>query len=173
MVQIAHLPALSNFDAVLDVMALCAHFEVANAMYRWDGDSGDERIKMTHFFIRNRKRARELIDWISSQYIFRRDGDEINFKEYVYWPYVAKVARLCYLYRERTDKTHQRKPVTAPRVLDMLRRCFNHASTKEILAHFEHMMKEDVTEELQTFLWTGPSIDVDRSEIAGDYVYGE
>jgi len=153
-------------------MALCAHFEVANALYNWEGDSEDDRIRMRHFLIRNRKRGRELIDWISYRHIFKRGQDELSFKDNIYWPYAGKVAYLTYLYRTKTDEQNSRNPATAPVVLTTLRQCFKHDSMIELSLQFEHLMKEGLKQDAQTFAWTGPSISVTEDETFTRYEFG-
>jgi hypothetical protein len=106
-----HLPDLTTFDGVLDLVALFCIIELSNVLGTWsyvDTKNNMERRRM----IEARERARRLRRWLFREYeLVDESGRVIDYKEEFYWPYLVQCARALHLCKKQAEKqgTHHRE----------------------------------------------------------------
>jgi hypothetical protein len=99
-----HLPDLTTFDGVLDLVALFCIIELSNVLGTWsyvDTKNNMERRRM----IEARERARRLRRWLFREYeLVDESGRVIDYKEEFYWPYLVQCARALHMYKKEAEK---------------------------------------------------------------------
>ena len=148
-----HVPDLSTFNGVIDVFSLCIIMELGNILNGW---SPATRAPGRHRLIYARKRCREIVDWICGTYDFPdKDGNKLDVKGDVYWPYLAQVARALYLHR--VDREEDQSAESGSELRERIRGSLDH---EPLL--WEEFLGCENDQENHTFAWTGPSFTVVR-----------
>ena len=94
-----HVPNLSTFDGILDLVSLCCLMELGNVLNEWSYTGGKEKERRRLMYAR--KRGRKLIHWLFDQWELLDDQNKPidAFKEF-YWPFLAQQARALVFYKQ-------------------------------------------------------------------------
>lgn len=159
---IHHLPDLSTFDGVMDVVYLACAIELANVVmkrsYPTSSLSWTERYRCTAA----RGKARTLLAWISKRYeLYIHDGKILNAFDDVFSVLLGQQAAVLLVYRQENRPSQHDDPyISASALKSSLINCLaNNGHASDVFMNNLY----DVTKRFKscrTFAWTGPTFQV-------------
>jgi hypothetical protein len=166
-----HIPDVSTFEGILDVLSLCSVLELGNIFNLWAYSR--ETLKgmpQRHRLICARSRARALVSWIFFTYKLLDTRDHVidGLLDF-YWPYLAQQARTMVEYKKlarkqkitgRVSSSDADKDVNVRDLHNALLRCFKR--NPALLEKYKQ------TKPSNSFAWKGSAFKVlEKSENSG------
>ncbi|KAH6907936.1 hypothetical protein BKA70DRAFT_1427768 [Coprinopsis sp. MPI-PUGE-AT-0042] len=122
--EIAHIPDVLTFDGVVDLLAVCNLFEMANILsyerYTPEGVPDYDR----YHFIHARKLCREIIHWVKSRFLFiDKAGHEMDIHQ-VQMRYLARQSQALLDLRRQLDNVFPNSAINAQAMEAAFDSCF-------------------------------------------------
>ena len=160
-----HLPNLTMFNGILDMVSLLCLMELGNIVSEWtysEVDNPLERLRLMAAW----KYARQLRHWVFTHYRLVDMAEEaVDYRPCFYWPYLAQQAQALVTAKKEAEEmgytNHPLYGCTVQQVEGAVERSMK--SSASLWRFYKKSRQSNVS----TFAWTGPQFKVVKLDQPG------